>query len=533
MGIFDAISKFFKFVVSRQDQILTLTAQHIELTVLSVVLAIIVGIPLGISITRVKKLSGPVIGFANLIQAVPSLALLGFLIPLLGIGSTPAIVMVFLYSLLPIIKNTYTGLMNINPDVIESSKGMGMTNNQILKLVQIPLALQIIMTGIRISAVSAVGLMTISAFIGAGGLGYMVFSGVQIVDNNMILAGAIPACLLALLMDFIVGKIEQGVTPPGIRKADGTIKLPTKKRHHIKFTKIQKIVASSLIVVIIVASSVVIINKRNNQIVVGCYNSTEQIILGNMLATLIEKNTNIKVQTDLNLGGSGIAYEALKANKIDMYPEYTGMSLVGIMKRPPINDPAKAYKTVSDYYSKNLGITWLKPYGFNDTYTLSVRQDTAKEYNLENISDLSSVSSKLNLGATLEFCNRADGYPGLAKIYNVHFKSVSAIDGGLRYTAIGNKKVDAIDAFSTEGLLKSYKLKVLKDDKHFFPNYDAVPIVSDKTLKKHPQLKDLINKLGGKITDEKMIELNYKVDKLGQDPEKVAEQFLKDNKLIK
>lgn len=530
MNVLNSISKFKDFVVSRQGQIIDLTAQHIQLTLFAVIIAIIVGVPLGILITRVKKLSGPVIGFANLIQAVPSLALLGFLIPILGIGSKPAILMVFLYSLLPIIKNTYTGLMNINPEVIESSKGMGMTNKQILKLVQLPLALPIIMTGIRISAVTAVGLMTIAAFIGAGGLGYMVFSGVQTVDNNMILAGAIPACLLALLMDFIVGKIEEGVTPPGIKKADGTIKLPKKKRY--KFNKMQKIVAISLVAIMIV-SGVFISTKKSDKIVVGCYNSSEQIILGEMLAILIEKNTDIKVERDLNLGGSGLAYEALKAGEIDMYPEYTGMSLVGIMKRQPINDPDEAYKVVSDYYIKNYGITWLKPFGFNDTYTLSVRQDTAKQYNLETISDLAKVAGKLKLGATLEFCNRADGYPGIMKAYNLKFESFSSIDGGLRYTAIGNKKVDAIDAFTTEGLLKSYNLKVLKDDKKFFPNYDAVPIVSTKTLEKHPELKDLINKLGGKITADKMIELNYKVDKLGEEPAKIAEEFLRENKLIK
>ena len=530
MGMINSIVSFKDFVASRQGQIMDLTLQHIELTVFAVVIAIIVGIPLGILISRYKKLSGPVIGFANLIQAVPSLALLGFLIPILGIGSLPAILMVFLYSLLPIIKNTYTGLMNINPDVIESSKGMGMTNKQILKLVQLPLAFPVIMTGIRISAVTAVGLMTIAAFIGAGGLGYMVFSGVQTVDNNMILAGAIPACLLALLMDSVVEKIEKGVTPPGIRKADGTIKLTKRKKY--KFNKTQKIIASCLVVIIIV-SGTYMVTKKSDTITVGCYNSSEQIILGNMLATLIEKNTDIKVKKDLNLGGSGLAYAALKSGEIDMYPEYTGMSLVGIMKRAPINDPAKAYSVVSDYYIKNYGITWLAPFGFNDTYTLSVRQETAKKYKLENISDLAKVGDKLILGATLEFCNRADGYSGITKVYNLKFKSFSSIDGGLRYTAIGNKKVDAIDAFSTEGLLKSYKLKVLKDDKHFFPNYDAVPIVNSKTLKKYPELKDLINKLGGKITDGKMIDLNYKVDKLGEEPEKVAEEFLRENKLIK
>ncbi|MBU3181290.1 ABC transporter permease/substrate-binding protein [Clostridium psychrophilum] len=530
MGIINAIVSFKDFIISRQAQIITLTLQHIELTVFAVVLAIIIGIPLGILISRVKKLSGPVIGFANLIQAIPSLALLGFLIPVLGIGSTPAILMVFLYSLLPIIKNTYTGLMNINPDVIESSKGMGMTNKQILKLVQLPLAFPIIMTGIRISAVTAVGLMTIAAFIGAGGLGYMVFSGVQTVDNNMILAGAIPACILALLMDSIIGKIENGVTPPGIRKADGTIKLSRKRK--FKFTKTKKIIASCLAVILII-TGVYMYTKKTDTIVVGCYNSSEQIILGDMLASLIEKNTNLKVETKLNLGGSGLAYSALKSGEIDMYPEYTGMSLVGIMKKAPINDPAKAYKTVSDYYIKNYGITWLKPYGFNDTYTMSVRQDTAKKYNLETISDLAKVSGKLKLAATLEFCNRPDGYPGIMKAYNLKFKSFSSIDGGLRYTAIGNKKVDVIDAFMTEGLLKSYKLKILKDDKHFFPNYDCVPIVSSKTLKKHPELKPLINKLGGKITSQQMVELNYKVDKLGQEPATVADDFLRQNKLIK
>ncbi|MGV8981773.1 ABC transporter permease/substrate-binding protein [Clostridium sp.] len=530
MGIINAIVSFKDFVVSRQSEIIHLTLQHIELTVFAVVLAIIFGIPLGILISRYKKMSGPVIGFANLIQAVPSLALLGFLIPLMGIGSAPAILMVFLYSLLPIIKNTYTGLMNINPDVIESSKGMGMTNKQILNLVQLPLAFPVIMTGIRISAVTAVGLMTIAAFIGAGGLGYMVFSGVQTVDNNMILAGAIPACLLALLMDSVVEKIERGVTPPGIRKADGTIKLSKKKKY--KINKMQKIIAGSL-AVIVIASGIYMATQKKDTIVIGGYNTSEETILANMLATLIEKNTDIKVEKHLNLGGSGLAYSALKSGEIDMYPEYTGMSLVGIMKQKPINDPEKAYSVVSDYYAKNYGITWLKPFGFNDTYTLSVRQDTAKEYNLENISDLAKVGSKLTLGATLEFCNRADGYSGISKVYDFKFKSFSSIDGGLRYTAIGNKKVDVIDAFTTEGLLKSYKLKVLKDDKHFFPNYDCVPIVNSKTLEKHPELKNLINELGGKITAEKMIELNYKVDKLGEEPMKVAEDFLRENKLIK
>jgi len=212
------LQSLIAFFNSRHSQIFKLIVEHVQLTVIAVGLAIIIGIPLGILIARVKKLAVPIIGLSNVIQAVPSLALLGFLVPFLGIGSSPAIVMVILYSLLPIVKNSYTGLINIDEDILEAAKGMGMTETQILMKVQLPLAMSVIMAGIRISAVTAVGLMTIAAFIGAGGLGYLVFSGVQTVNNEMILAGAIPACLLALLMDYVIGKLEKLTVPKGIRK---------------------------------------------------------------------------------------------------------------------------------------------------------------------------------------------------------------------------------------------------------------------------------------------------------------------------
>lgn len=530
MAIINFINKFASFLFERRQQMLSLIMEHIELTIFAVIMAIIVGIPLGILITRYKKLSAPVIGFANVVQAVPSLALLGFLIPVLGIGSKPAILMVFLYSLLPIIKNTLTGLDNINPDVIEAAKGIGMTNGQILRIVQIPLALPIIMSGIRISAVTAVGLMTIAAFIGAGGLGYMVFSGVQTVNNNMILAGAIPACLLALFMDFIVGKIEKAVTPPGVRKADGTIKIPKNKKNKKNYSK--QLIAAALIFLISIGGFVAY-GKKSDTIVIGSKNFNEQLILGNMLAELIEKNSNIKVERKLNLGGTNIAFNALKTGEIDLYVEYTGTGLVNIMKQPSVTDSNKAYNLVSDYFNKNYNITWLKPLGFNNTYTLAVRKDTAEKYNLETFSDLAKVSNQLNLGCTIEFSNREDGYLGLNKKYNMNFQNVKAVDGGLRYTSIANNKADVIDAFSTDGLLKGFNLKVLKDDKNYFPPYYAAPIINNNTLKKHPELKNLINKLAGKINDEKMRELNYKVDKLNQSPQQVAEDFLIENGLIK
>lgn len=518
---------FIDFVISRKEQLLKLLLEHIQLTVMAVLIAIVIGVPLGILIVRVKKLSKPIIGLANVVQAVPSLALLGFLIPALGIGSNPAIVMVVLYSLLPIIKNTYTGLNNINPDMLEAAKGIGMTNAQILKMVQIPLALPIIMAGIRISAVTAVGLMTIAAFIGAGGLGYMVFTGVQTVDNNMILAGAIPACLLALLIDFIVGLIEKSVSPNGIKNTEGHMK--TGKSRKIN----SKVVTAVLALIIVTVVGLSMFKTKEETIVVGSKNYTEQLILGNIVADLIEGNTDIKVEKQLNLGGTSVAFAAIQSGDLDMYVEYTGTGLVNILNQESINDPEKAYDIVKEQFKEKYGLDWLQPLGFNNTYALAIRKDTAKKYNIETYSDLAKVSDELIIGPTLEFSNRQDGYIGLAETYNMNFKDLKAVDSGMRYTALDTNESDVIDAFSTDGLLKGYDLEVLEDDKNFFPPYFAVPLIKEETLEKYPELKEVLNKLAGKIDDEIMRGLNFKVDKLGEAPEKVAKEFLKEQGFVK
>ena len=197
----------FSYMMQNSGQVLDLLLEHIRLTAVAVGLAILVGVPLGILISYVKSLNKPILGITNLIQAVPSMALLGFAIPLLGIGTIPAVGVVFLYSLLPIVKNTYIGISQIKPEMIEAAKGIGMTRAQILRRVQIPLTLPVLMAGVRISAVTAVGLMTIAAFIGAGGLGFLVFSGISSVNNGMIMAGAVPACILALVLDWVLAQI--------------------------------------------------------------------------------------------------------------------------------------------------------------------------------------------------------------------------------------------------------------------------------------------------------------------------------------
>ena len=209
--------EYINFMKDRADDILILTTQHIQLSVMALIIAIAIGVPLGILIAKFPSTSSFVIGLANAVQAIPSLALLGFLVPFLGIGSTPSMVMIIVYSLLPIIKNTYTGLVNVDKAILEAGKGMGMTEIQLMRMVQLPLALPFIMAGIRIAAVTAVGFTTLAALIGAGGLGQLIFRGISMVNNQMILAGAIPAMILALLIDYILLLVEKLVTPKGIK----------------------------------------------------------------------------------------------------------------------------------------------------------------------------------------------------------------------------------------------------------------------------------------------------------------------------
>jgi osmoprotectant transport system substrate-binding protein len=275
----------------------------------------------------------------------------------------------------------------------------------------------------------------------------------------------------------------------------------------------------------------------SNTIVIGSKNFTEQVIVGNMLADLIEANTNMNVVRKLNLGGTNVCFEALKKggnyNGIDAYVEYTGTGLVDILGMKPTNDSQVAYNTVKKEFVKKWGIEWLNPWGFDNTYTLAVREDLAKQYGLNTISQLSKISNKFILGSSMEFLERPDGYIGLKKIYNLNFKDVKSMDIGIRYVAIDNNEVQVIDAFSTDGLLVSHHLKILEDDKHFFPPYYAVPIIRQDVLKAHPELKSVINKLSNKISNADMQKLNYKVDGEGMEASEVAKEFLKEKGLIK
>jgi osmoprotectant transport system substrate-binding protein len=273
--------------------------------------------------------------------------------------------------------------------------------------------------------------------------------------------------------------------------------------------------------------------EKSERIVIGGKNFTEQDILVYLMKYIIEDKTNLKVETKPFLGGTSVVAQALDRGDIQIYAEYTGTALINLLQQPLINDPQKAYEKVKQIYKEQKRITWLQPFGFNNTYTLTMRADKAAELGIEKFSDLVAKGPDLVLGCTQEFLERPDGYKGLQKVYGMNFKSVNGMDPGLTYAAARDGKVDVIDGFATDGRIPAFNLKVLKDDKQFFPPYYAAPIVREEVLNKHPQIADALNLLAGKLDDKEMAALNAQVDLEKKDAKDVAKQWLKSQGLIK
>ena len=514
------------------EEILIRSSEHLILVAISMTVAILIGIPLGILITRKPKLARPIIGVANAIQTIPSLAIFGFLltVPLIGgIGKTPAIVALILYALLPLIRNTYTGIKNVDPAIREAAKGMGMSDRQILFQVEIPLATGIIIAGVRVATVICVGIATIGAAIGAGGLGEFIFRGLSTVNNDLIVAGAIPAALIALGLDFILGWLENRLTKQRKKK----------KIFDRQFALILGLLTFAIVVLMAISSqqtpqtTTQTPQITTNQITIGSKNFTEQLILGEILAREIEAKTNLQVDRKLNLGGTFIAHKAVVAGEIDGYVEYTGTAFTGILERKPITNPQEVYKQVKQAYSQKFNLEVMQGLGFENTFAILIRRQDAEKLNLKTISEVAKYTPQWKAGFGYEFLDREDGFPNLAKTYNLKFSQPpQAMDLGLTYRALAEKQVDLIAGDSTNGLIAALNLFMLEDDRKYFPPYQAVPIFNKNTLKKHPEVAEAIAQLAGKISAEEMRQMNYQVDSQSRRVEEVAENFLKSEGLL-
>jgi len=265
---------------------------------------------------------------------------------------------------------------------------------------------------------------------------------------------------------------------------------------------------------------------------VGHKNYTEARVLGQLFAVMIETHTDYK--TDVKeLGGTKIAFEALKNANIDLYPEYSGTAYAALLNESGLKDPAEVHKLVKDRLKAENNLDYLSPLGYNNTYTLAVRGETAEKYNLKTFSDIAKVSDKLVIGASMEFLEREDGMLGLKKIYpGMEFKEEKGLDGGLRYTAMKGEKIDVTDAFSTDGKLITHKLTILEDDKDFFPPYYIAPLLNGEFAATHPDIIEALEKLSGQINETEMQNMNYRVDEEGIPTRVVVEEFLKEKGLL-
>lgn len=527
------MNDFWNFFVSHVDELAVLVYDHMRLTLTAVSVAIVIGVPLGILIASVRGTEKPILGFANIMQAVPSLAALGLLVPFIGIGSPPAILMVVLYSLLPVLKNTYTGIKSINPQTIEAAKGIGMTPAQVLVQVKIPLALPVLMSGIRIAAVTAVGLMTIAAYIGAGGLGNYVISGIQTSNTNLMLSGAIPACVLALLMDFAMGRIEKAVVPISLTISAGNLTKERIRKGRLR-QKLTIGITAVLLLTLLVGAITPMLKRNDDTIVVSSKPEVEGLIVGNIIAELIESNTDLEVERRLGLGATSIIYNALVSGEIDVYPEYSGSVYSGVfgMTAEPGMAAEEVVSIVRDKLSEH-GIVYMGIYGLNNRYSLGVLPKTAEQYGLKTISDLEGLSHSMSLACDQEFLHRADGIPALQAVYtDLEFEKYLQFQGTLMYEALMTGDVEVMTPFTTDALLAKYDITVLEDDKSALSNYHMATAIRQETLEKYPELADVLSRLENNISDEEITKLNYEVVVNERDAAEVARQFLQHKGLI-
>lgn len=266
--------------------------------------------------------------------------------------------------------------------------------------------------------------------------------------------------------------------------------------------------------------------KEEDALIIGSRNNTESIILSNLMGQLIEEKTDINVTYKENLGGSNVVWTAMLNGKIDVIPDYTGTIVINYYQETTGNADETLAKTKELVLAD--GITALESFGFNNTYTLALDEAEAESLGVTTFSDFAKVSDDFILGAVFEFIDRPDGLPGFQKEYDLQFKDVKGMDHGIMYRSINAKEVDVINSYTTDGQLQMYNLRVLEDDKGYFPPYHALPLVRTEVLEQYPEIGEVLLELAGKIDETAMQEMNAKVDNEGQMVELVAKEFLQE-----
>mgnify|MGYP002745771096 FL=1 len=509
------VNQLIRLLTEDFNFFLNLTVEHILISLLAISIASVLGIILGIIISEYRRFSGLILGTVNILYTIPSIALLGFFITITGVGNTTALIALIIYALLPIIRSTYTGIININPLIIEASEGMGSTKLQQLFKIKLPLALPVLMSGIRNMVTMTIALAGIASFVGAGGLGVAIYRGITTNNSAMTFLGSLLIALLALIFDFILGIIEKRLT----------------NHKRTKYKMNFKLIILGLFIIIF-GAYFSLNSKKDKTINIATKPMTEGYILGQMLTELIEQDTDLKVNMTTGVGGgTSNIHPAIVKGEFDLYPEYTGTSWEAVLKKEASYDESK-FDELQKEYKEKYNLEYVNLYGFNNTYGLAVNKDIAEKYNLKTYSDLAAVSNNLIFGAEYDFFEREDGYKELQKVYNMDFKKKIDMDIGLKYQAMKDKKIDVMVIFTTDGQLAISDVVVLEDDKKMYPSYRAGTVVRSEILSKYPELKAVLEKLNNILDDKTMADLNYQVESEGKKPEDVAREYLQEKGLL-
>ena len=514
------MGEWFSYAAARSPELLRRTAEHLTMTGVALVAAVAIGVPLGIIASRGRVRRSVVLSGVGVLQTIPSLALLAVLLVLCGrIGTLPAVLALTIYGLLPIVRNTVEGLAGVRKTARAAADALGMTAAQKLWHVELPLALPSIVGGVRTAAVIGVGVATLAAFIGAGGLGDFINRGLALNDVRMILLGAIPAAVLALVVDGTIAAMAWASRPLRVKER-GTL------RARLRYPAL----ATPLLLVGLAAGATWAQSGGPRGVVIGSKKFSEQFVLGEMMAVLIEERLGLPVDRRFNLGGTLICHEALLEGEIDLYPEYSGTALLAILKEDPPADGAAAWFRVREAYSA-MGLQWLPPFGFDNTYVLTVRGDQAAERGWSSLSDLRPAAASLRAGFESEFVGRPDGYRKL-KTLGLRFAEVNDMEAGLMYAAVRDGQVDVVAAYATDGRIERYGLTPLEDDLETFPPYEAAAVVREETLLRVPGLEAVLEELSGRLDDATMRRLNAEVDVDGTAARSVARRFLEREGLL-
>ena len=466
---------------------------HLLLTLLALLAGILICVPCGIIVTRIKILQWPTFTVAGILQTIPGIALLAIMVPLLGrIGFLPALIALIVYSVLPILRNTVTGILGVDDAIKEAARGIGMTDTQSLFKVELPLALPIIVAGIRTAAVWVVGTATLATPVGATSLGNYVFSGLQTQNIAAIIVGCVAAAALAIVIDQTIRLTEVSLT-----------------RRNFKLATV-----TTVIIFILFAAGLSPLagrsgeNSSKSTVVIGSKPFTEQYILAEVISNEISENG---FKADVRPGmGSIILFEALANNEIDCYVDYSGTIWTNVMKKADLPSRDLILSEMTSWLKSEYGIFCVGILGFENTYALAVKREMAEKHNLKTIAQLSALSSNLSMGSDYEFFTRPE-WKELKETYNLDFKSLITLDPTLMYNAIAQGDVDVISAYSTDGRIVDYDLIVLEDSRQALPPYDAVLLLSPETSG-NKRLIEILSGLIGAIDDNAMRNANKIVD---------------------